>query len=257
MLKIADECSSIAIDYRSSFDFNVTKKQDNSIITDADLAINNHLIDFLLQNFDQPAIISEESNDINPDSPLQFMIDPIDGTRSYASGGDNFAINISVFFNKKPIFSLIHAPLYKGGVLAYSDENNNVNINCNNPIAIKSADEINILTSNSINYDFFNCFLSKRIYHYGKELNIVKLSSSIKFIDFLTEGYDFFILPHYSHEWDVAAGSYLLSLSGACSYEVVNKNLCSYKTLSFFKNYYKNNFTFFVSKYGKKTYFKL
>ncbi len=59
--------------------------------------------------FDKPSILSEE-NRLNKLSKKFWLIDPIDGTRSYYYNFKGFVTQISYIHNGKPIYALIYAP---------------------------------------------------------------------------------------------------------------------------------------------------
>ena len=64
-----------------------------------------------LHNFYPDAgYIGEESGDLSNSEEIILIVDPIDGTRSFLSGFDSYAVTISILKNKKPLFSLVCAP---------------------------------------------------------------------------------------------------------------------------------------------------
>ena len=72
------------------------------------------------QRFDKNiSILSEESGSSNRKSNLLWMIDPIDGTKEFINGSNEFTLNIALIEKKKPIFGAIFQPmtntLYLGG----------------------------------------------------------------------------------------------------------------------------------------------
>jgi 3'(2'), 5'-bisphosphate nucleotidase len=87
----------------------VTAKSDGSPVTDGDLAANAIITD-ALQKFGYP-ILSEESHPpVGVDPEYLWVIDPIDGTKSYIHGGDDFAVMIGLLHRGIPILGVVHAP---------------------------------------------------------------------------------------------------------------------------------------------------
>lgn len=87
----------------------VTAKSDGSPVTDGDLAANAIITD-ALQKFGYP-ILSEESHPpVGVDPEYLWVIDPIDGTKSYIHGGDDFAVMIGLLHRGVPILGVVHAP---------------------------------------------------------------------------------------------------------------------------------------------------
>lgn len=80
-----------------------------TLVTDADLAINNILTSKLLALIPESSVISEESKDKNI-SKYTFVIDPIDGTHSFARNLDDWGITIELLENGETIYSIIFYP---------------------------------------------------------------------------------------------------------------------------------------------------
>jgi myo-inositol-1(or 4)-monophosphatase len=83
-------------------------KADTSIVTEADTAVENALIEMITDRFPQDAIIAEESagktRGADPATAQRFwIIDPIDGTRSYARCLPCFACSVAVADRQRPI----------------------------------------------------------------------------------------------------------------------------------------------------------
>lgn len=103
-----------------------TLKPDQSPVTAADKG-SERLIRKRLQEIEPGlAIVAEESFDAAqaPTAPDRFaLIDPLDGTREFVAGGDEFTVNIAVIENGKPVVGAVYAParrrLYLGGAAAF------------------------------------------------------------------------------------------------------------------------------------------
>ena len=65
-------------------------KGKGNVVTDADYLAEKHIIKSLIKEFPDFGIVSEESPPIEKDSDYKWMIDPLDGTRNYASGIPHF-----------------------------------------------------------------------------------------------------------------------------------------------------------------------
>jgi myo-inositol-1(or 4)-monophosphatase len=67
------------------------------LVTDADRASEQALIDFLSRRFPGAAILAEESGASGRGAGgLRFLVDPLDGTTNYAHGLPHFAVNVGV-----------------------------------------------------------------------------------------------------------------------------------------------------------------
>ncbi len=95
-------------------DLTVTQKNDNTPVTEADLAAHRHITEYLAQLTPGIPCLSEESPQImiqgRRDWHVYWLIDPLDGTREFINGGDAYTINIALIINHQPAIGLIHLP---------------------------------------------------------------------------------------------------------------------------------------------------
>lgn len=94
--------------YRNA-SFNVRKKEDKSKVSDGDIAAH----DTILQQLSHTGIhvVSEENYDVSDLTKDRFwIVDPIDGTREYITGGNHFSINVALIESHRPTVSVIYFP---------------------------------------------------------------------------------------------------------------------------------------------------
>ncbi len=93
---------------------NVVLKEDQSPVTEADLAANRLLMASLPGLLDVP-VLSEEMDipDYAERSAWQryWLVDPLDGTREFISGNGEFTVNIALIESGKPVLGVVHAPV--------------------------------------------------------------------------------------------------------------------------------------------------
>jgi myo-inositol-1(or 4)-monophosphatase len=90
----------------------VTLKSPDQPLTDADLAADAALKRTLLGNRPDYGWLSEETAD-NPERLRRrfvWIVDPIDGTRSYIEGYPEFAISIGLVENQRPLLGVVYNP---------------------------------------------------------------------------------------------------------------------------------------------------
>lgn len=94
--------------------FETLQKEDKSPLTEADLHSNKRIREFLFANTDVSNIISEEDKEIEYEERAKWdyywLIDPIDGTKEFVKGGDDFCINIALCKGSEPIFGYVACP---------------------------------------------------------------------------------------------------------------------------------------------------
>ncbi|WP_284944056.1 3'(2'),5'-bisphosphate nucleotidase CysQ family protein [Acidisoma cladoniae] len=93
--------------------FSVTAKADRSLVTDADNAAEVFILDGLRRADPQVPVIAEEESaaGISPDAEHEFwLVDPLDGTRDFAAGLDDFAVNVGLVRHGRPVLGAVGVP---------------------------------------------------------------------------------------------------------------------------------------------------
>lgn len=99
--------------------FNVRTKADASLVTDADIEVERALIDALYALDPTVPVVSEEavSQGLVPwrggayGPPRYWLVDPIDGTRSFIAREPSFCTNVALIEGGRAVLGLIHAPV--------------------------------------------------------------------------------------------------------------------------------------------------
>ena len=87
-------------------------KDDGSVLTATDTAINEQVTEALLQLFPTANIVAEEApNPFNDNAPLTFILDPIDGTDVYSQGLPSWCISLGILDkNRQVVGAMVNAP---------------------------------------------------------------------------------------------------------------------------------------------------
>ena len=109
---LADNSSEIIMKYfRQSFD--VENKNDNTPVTIADKESEKKIRELINTRYPNHGILGEEFKKKNEKSEFVWVIDPIDGTRSFIAGHKDFGTLIALLHNKKPILGIINCPAHQ------------------------------------------------------------------------------------------------------------------------------------------------
>lgn len=85
------------------------KFDSTDLVTAADKAVNDFLIQKIRERFPEHGIISEETEDeINPGAEYTWVIDPIDGTRNFANHISMWCVMVGVTKNGQPYLGAIY-----------------------------------------------------------------------------------------------------------------------------------------------------
>lgn len=101
-------------------DLGVRAKADQSPLTAADLAADRVIAEGLARLARGMAVISEETVDQAEAPPgAFFLVDPLDGTREFVAGRDEYTVNIALIVEGRPALGIVGAPargtLWRGG----------------------------------------------------------------------------------------------------------------------------------------------
>jgi 3'(2'), 5'-bisphosphate nucleotidase len=196
-------------------------KADQSPVTAADKN-SEILIRERLNDIDATlAIIAEESFDAAqaPAAPSRFvLIDPLDGTREFVAGGDEFTINIALVENGVPIVGAVCAParkqLYFAGAKAFrlaAAPGETIAATGLKPLATRAYPAIGLRALISRSH------LDKATQALLGDLPVRKrdaMGSSIKFCLIADGSADVYPRLAPTMEWDTAAGQAVLVAAG-------------------------------------------
>jgi 3'(2'), 5'-bisphosphate nucleotidase len=90
----------------------VDGKQDGSPVTEADLAADRIIAEGLARLVPAIPVVSEERTHLAkpPYRGSFFLIDPLDGTKEYITGRDEFTVNLALVTDGTPLLGIIGAP---------------------------------------------------------------------------------------------------------------------------------------------------
>lgn len=89
------------------------KGQGQSPVSEADIEIDQYLKSMLLKVRPDYGWLSEEIEDdlARLHKNLVFVVDPIDGTRAFIAGTDQWCVSIAIVANGRPIHGVLYAPV--------------------------------------------------------------------------------------------------------------------------------------------------
>jgi histidinol-phosphatase len=98
---------------------NVEWKADHSPVTVADREAERTLRRMINQAFPNHAILGEEYGEQPGSDPIRWILDPIDGTRSFARGIPLYGVQVGVEVMGEPVVGVIYLPVLDELVAAY------------------------------------------------------------------------------------------------------------------------------------------
>lgn len=91
-------------------------KEDGSVVTAADIAMQKRLEKELAQQWPNYALLGEEMTELEQETVFcheagYWCVDPVDGTSNFAAGLPFFAVSIALIVNQKQLMGLIYDPV--------------------------------------------------------------------------------------------------------------------------------------------------
>ena len=202
----------------------VKTKPDGSPVTNGDLMVNEIITKKIIELTPNIPVISEETVDLKKKNTLNtfWLVDPIDGTKEYIAGGNEYTLNAGLIINNLPKIGVIGVPKKNRVFYSYGKnnsfflENNKINkLECKKQT---HKDEIIALT----NHTNPPKIILDKLEEFGVT-SFRKLSSSYKYCVIATGEYDLYADKVRAMEWDDAAGHAIAESAGAIVTTLENK----------------------------------
>jgi 3'(2'), 5'-bisphosphate nucleotidase len=207
-------------------------KNDNSPVTHIDKLVSKQIVEFLSELTPDIQIVSEEEEIPSLLNNTFWLVDPIDGTKSYISHEDTYTINIGLIYKGKPKYGFIYQPPKK--LMYYTNESLSLCIECDEqhciPPTRKDTGKNAVIGSRGISKPLVSFFEENAVF------SITSISSSIKLCMIADGSADLY--PNFSDtmEWDIAAGHALIIAAGGDIIDI-NTGL----SVQYSKKDFKNN----------------
>jgi 3'(2'), 5'-bisphosphate nucleotidase len=221
LTEIAAHASRAILEVAGGAGTNIREKEDGSPVTAADEAAEEIIRAGLSRLAPLLPIVSEEQAlserpQIGPDGSY-FLVDPLDGTREFISGSDEYTVNIAIVTDGVPILGVVAAPAagvaWRGIVGRGADRLpfGSGRIGAATAIHTRSRppSEIRIMVSRSHLEARTKAFIAK-----FPEAALIQCGSSVKFCRLAEGAADLYARLAPTHDWDIAAGHAILTAAG-------------------------------------------
>jgi 3'(2'), 5'-bisphosphate nucleotidase len=198
----------------------VTFKDDRSPVTLADQQAETIILAALAESFPSIPVVAEESVAAGTVPDISggtfFLVDPLDGTKEFVSGRDEFTVNIALIVDTVPVAGIVYAPARGIGYIAENGKAERFTVDGDYAIAGREpigcrhrGADVMAVASRSHGSPETERFLSDNAIG-----NCASIGSSLKFC-LVAEGVAD-VYPRFSRtmEWDTAAGDAILRAAG-------------------------------------------
>jgi 3'(2'), 5'-bisphosphate nucleotidase len=205
----------IMVFYRNGAD--ITLKKDASPLTAADRASHDFLVESLGSLTPEIPVISEESeeaaNSALASAKRFWLIDPLDGTKEFVKGTNEFTVNIALVEQGHPVLGVVHAPALN---LTYYGVRNSgswrrTGDRSPTPISARRADpaRLSVVASKDHAGPLVGAMLNRLA---GPQLQ--SMGSSLKFCLVAEGKADLYLRDLPTMEWDTAAAQSIVEAAG-------------------------------------------
>ena len=195
--------------------YDVEHKQDSSPVTDADRAAELVILAALAKAAPGVPVIAEEevaAGRIPAHGDTYFLVDPLDGTKEFVRGGDDYTVNIGLIVDGTPRVGAVFAPATErlhGGLVGegawLEDLSGRIPIQTRVP-----GEQLVAVASKS----HFNQPTADYLCEAARECGYVAIGSSLKFCIVAEGRADIYPRLSPTSEWDTAAGHAVLLAAG-------------------------------------------
>ncbi len=198
-------------------DFKVESKADSSPVTEADRIAEDLIIQGITEGITASfPIIGEEAFSAGTAPTVGsgpfWLVDALDGTKSFVSKSDEFTVNIALIEGGAPVLGVVHAPALgdtywgsRSGAFAEHEGEETRTITCRTP----ADDGLVVVASRNHRTPELEQFIS--------ELEVkssASAGSSLKFCLVATGAADIYPRLGRTMEWDIAAGHAVVAAAG-------------------------------------------
>ena len=219
LLTIARKAGKAIMEYYGE-EIDVTRKDDDSPLTKADMAAHYIIVNALTELTPDIPIISEEGGIAGYDERKQWgrfwLVDPLDGTKEFIKKNGEFTVNIALVEGQLPILGVVDIPA-RG--VSYTAEKGVGSYRINGkekPVRIYSekpdrSKPLTVVASRSHGSDDLEELLKKKGVVVGRT---IPAGSSLKFCLVAEASADIYPRMGPTMEWDTAAGDAVYRYSG-------------------------------------------
>jgi 3'(2'), 5'-bisphosphate nucleotidase len=199
--------------------YKAERKADASPVTEADRAAEQAIVAHLRKIAADVPIVAEEACSLGAVPAVGgefFLVDPLDGTKEFVKGGDDFTVNIALIRERVPVIGVVLAPasghMYIGiaGEGAWRGSLADGRLTQREAIHVRKAGgALDVVASKSHRTPETDAYCARY-----QVRNLVSAGSSLKFCTVAEGRADLYPRMGTTMQWDTAAGDAVLRAAG-------------------------------------------
>lgn len=214
LIEVATTAGKIALSKKDELEvsrkYSDDRPFDYDILTDADIAVENYIVNHLRMRHGSFEILSEEAYASDEVSGNCFVIDPIDGTINFANGFPLWGVQIACVMGGRVVAAVIHLPEVNR---TYSADEEGAYLNGKKILVSSLGLEEGIYSIEGADRIFGRQEMVGRGYYNLRDF----YSTSVSFA-MVAGGTSVASVYRYRHPWDYVPGEFIVKAAGGVSY---------------------------------------
>ena len=195
-------------------DVEVSLKGRANVVTDADLASERLILDYVADEYPDFGILSEESAPVEGTSPYTWVVDPIDGTRNFAEGIPHFCVVVAIADGDEVVCGVTYDPVRDELFAAQRGQGASLN---GQPIRVSDRQDIDEAVLGfdlGYNFDHAKLLLEMAAGVWPKVQGYRLMGSSALSLAYAACGRIDLYFHHSLSAWDIASGVLIVREAG-------------------------------------------
>jgi 3'(2'), 5'-bisphosphate nucleotidase len=216
-VRLADEAAALIREVRAA-GFAVSAKQDESPVTVADTRAEALITAGLRAAAPDIPVIAEEevaAGRITAPTARYWLVDPLDGTREFAAGRDEFAVNIALIAHGAPVLGAVASPALDElhfGIVGQGAWRRRGGVEERIAARAPPPDGLTVMASRH----YADAPELAALLGQYKIAALTNIGSALKFLRLAEGAADFYPRLGRTMEWDTAAPQAVLEAAGGC-----------------------------------------
>lgn len=207
-------------------DFDVSRKEDHSPLTLADMRSHEIIAGSLKDRYPDIPVLSEEGREIPFEERRKWdrfwLVDPLDGTKEFIKKNGEFTVNIALVQDREPVAGIIYIPVSDRAFVADAGEGCfEISSGGRKRLTvspISPGEPVRVVRSRSHPTPGLEQFLSLIPSHL-----VINRGSALKFCSLAGGEADFYPRFGPTWEWDTAAGQAIVTAAGGVMLDLSGK----------------------------------
>ncbi len=212
LLLLLKKTDSIILDYYHKSSLAISRKSDNSPVTEADKRAEKLFISEMKSQFPDHNFFGEETGGKLDQSKFTWIIDPIDGTKNFTKHIPYFSTLIALVKDSEVLLGISHTPYLKTTMYALKRKGAFLD---NKKISVSKTDKI---SESWINHGGINHFSQgkyiKGLYNLSKDCNRDRGFGDFWMHELVAQGKFEISVEAKTHFWDVACFKVIIEEAG-------------------------------------------